>query len=82
MRLELERGLELFFQENWSKLSLILFQCFLCCSFTFDVIFFFVTLQFVHPTTQKSLNLAKELAKYWKVFDGKYVFNDGPFYLN
>jgi hypothetical protein len=80
MRLELERGLKLFFQKNLSKLSLILFQCFLCCSFTFDIKFFFGTLQFVHPMTQ--LNLAKELGKYWKVFDGKYVFNDGPFYLN
>jgi hypothetical protein len=36
----------------------------------------FVTLQFVHPMTLKSLNLAKEWGKYWKVFDDKYVFSD------
>ncbi len=42
MKLELERGLKLFLQKNWSKQSLIFF------------------LQFVHPITQKSLNLIKE----------------------
>jgi hypothetical protein len=30
--------------------------------------------------TQKSLNLAKGLGKYWKVFDDEYVFGDGQFY--
>jgi hypothetical protein len=31
--------------------------------------------------TQKSLNLAKGLGKYWKAFDDKYLFGDGQFYL-
>jgi hypothetical protein len=34
MGLELEKGLQLFFQKNKNKLSLILFLCFLGCSFT------------------------------------------------
>jgi hypothetical protein len=32
--------------------------------------------------TQKSLNLAKGLGKYWKMFDDKYMFGDGQFYPN
>ncbi len=70
-----------FFQENWSKLSLILFLlCFLHCSSTFDTQRTFVTLQFTCPMTQKSLNLVKALRKYWKIFDDKYMFGDGWFY--
>jgi hypothetical protein len=66
MRLELETGLELFFQENWSKLnpklSFILVLCLLCCSFTYDTQRTFIAFQFVHQMTkkQKSLNLVKE----------------------
>jgi hypothetical protein len=42
----------------------------------------FVALQFKHPVTQKSLNLAKKLGKYWKMFNDKYMFDDGLFYLS
>ncbi len=80
MRLEPERGLELCFQKIWKKLSLILFLCFLHCFFTSKAESTFVTLQFAHPMTQKSLNLDKELEKYWKVFDDEYVFDDVQFY--
>jgi hypothetical protein len=46
------------------KLSLILFLCFLLCSFTYDdAQRTFVALQFMQPITQKSLNLAMKLAK-------------------
>jgi hypothetical protein len=31
--------------------------------------------------TQKVLNMVKEWVKYWKVFDDRYVFTDGQFYL-
>jgi len=44
MGLELEKDLELFFQKDWNKLSLIVFMCFLYCSFIFDVQNFFVAL--------------------------------------
>jgi hypothetical protein len=30
--------------------------------------------------TQNSLNLIKELGKYWKMVDDRYVFGDGWFY--
>ncbi len=30
--------------------------------------------------TQQLFNLVKKLGKYWKVFDDRYVFNDGWFY--
>jgi hypothetical protein len=60
MRLELKKGLELFFQFFKGKLSLILLLCFLRCSFTSDVQRTFVTFQFAHPMTQKLLNLIKE----------------------
>jgi hypothetical protein len=61
--LELERDLELFFLKIWSKLSLILFFCFLHCSFTSKAQRTFVALQFVCPMTQKLLNLVKEWGK-------------------
>jgi hypothetical protein len=32
--------------------------------------------------TEKWLNLANELGKYWNVFDDKYMFGDGLFYPN
>jgi len=35
----------------------------------------------MHPMTQKSLNLIKKWKKKWKLFDDKYVFGDGLFYL-
>jgi len=78
--LELERSLELFFQKNWSKLSLILFPCFLHCSVIFVAQGTFVALQFAYPMTQKLLNLGLELENYWKMFGDKYVFNDKQFY--
>jgi hypothetical protein len=50
------------------------------CSIASDVERTFVALQFVHPTTQKLLNLVKKLEKYYKVFDDRYVLNcDGRF---
>jgi hypothetical protein len=48
-------------------LSLILFLCFLHCSFTSDTQRSFIALQFVHTMSQKSLNLAKELGKLLKI---------------
>jgi hypothetical protein len=47
----------------------MLFMCFLCYSFAFDVQI--TTLQFVSPVTQKLFNLDKEWKKYWKMFDDK-----------
>jgi hypothetical protein len=47
------------FQKNFSKLLLILFLCFLHCSFTSNTQRTFVTLQFAAPTTQKFFNLVK-----------------------
>jgi hypothetical protein len=32
--------------------------------------------------TQKLLNLANELGKYWKVFGDRYACSDGQFYAN
>ncbi len=82
MRLEFTRSLELFFPKKWKETVTHPFPLFfLCCSFTFDNQRIFVTLQFAHPMTPKSLNLAKELGEYWKVLDDKYVFNDKQFYL-
>ncbi len=60
MRLELERGLELFFSKFSSKLLVILSLCSLHCSFTSDAQRTFVTLQSAHPMTQKLFNLIKE----------------------
>jgi len=82
MRLKLKWGIELFFQKIWSKLSLILFLCLLRCSFTSETQRKFVTLQFAHPMTQKSLNLIKQWVKYWKMFRDNYMFDDGRFYLS
>jgi hypothetical protein len=68
-----KEGLEIFFQFFWSKLSFIIFSCFMLSSFIFKVEFFFVALQFAYQMTQKSLNLVKEWGKYWKVFgDGRF----------
>jgi len=76
MRLELEMSLELFFQENWSKLSFILFLCFMCYSFIYDIETTFVAFQFVHQMTQKkSLSLVKEWGNMKKMFnDDRYIF--------
>jgi len=62
MRLELERGPELFFQKFQTnyQLSVILFLCFVCCSFTSDSHRTFVALQFALRRTQQSLNLIKK----------------------
>jgi hypothetical protein len=60
MGLELERGLKL----RYLASKLMLFPCFLHCSFTSGAQRTFVALQFVHPLTQKLLNLAGELGKY------------------
>ncbi len=51
MGLKLTRGLELFFQKNWSKLLIIIFMCFLGCSFIYDVQRIVVALQFPCPMT-------------------------------
>ncbi len=51
MGLKLERSLELFFQKNWYKLLIILFMCFLGCSFIYDVQITVVALQFPCPMT-------------------------------
>jgi hypothetical protein len=53
---------------------------FLCCSFTSAGQRTFVAPQFAHPMTQKLLNLAEELIKYWKLFSDRYLFGDGRFY--
>jgi ABC-type Na+ efflux pump permease subunit len=74
MVLELEKGLKLLFQKNWSKLLFIPFLCFLRSSFAFVAPRTFVALQFAHPMTQKSLYLAKELGKYWKVFSDERFY--------
>ncbi len=67
--LELKSGLNFFFfKKNWSKLSLILFLCFLSCSFTSDIERTFVALQFAHAMTQKSPNSIKEWGNHWKVY--------------
>jgi hypothetical protein len=51
------------------------------CSFTSDdVQRWFVAFQFAHPMTQKWLNLAKELGKYWKMFSDRYMLGDERFY--
>lgn len=55
MGLEWQRDLELFLQILWSKLSFILFLCFI-----FDISKKIATLQFVHPMRQKSLNLVED----------------------
>jgi len=61
MGLELKRGLELFFKNFETKLSLILFLCFLRFSFPSVVVErTFVALSFAHLMTQKSLNLDME----------------------
>jgi hypothetical protein len=73
-QLELERGVKLFNFLFWSKLSLVLFFCFLYCSFIPSTQRIFVALQFVCPMTQNLLNLVNEWRKYWKMFD------DGQFY--
>jgi hypothetical protein len=78
--LKLETGTKIFSQIFWSKLSLILFLCFLGCSFTADTQTLSVDLQFVHPMTHKSLNLVEEWKKYWKVLNDKYKFGDEQFY--
>jgi hypothetical protein len=50
------------------------------CSFTSDAQRTFVALQFARPMTQKWLNLAKELGKYWKMFNDRYMLGDERFY--
>jgi hypothetical protein len=52
------------------------------CSFTFDAQRTFVALLFAHPMTQKSLNLANESGKFWKVFNDEFMFSDVQFYPN
>jgi hypothetical protein len=55
-------------------------------SYVFYMLFYFwctkkfAALQFVHPITQNSLNLVKELKIYWKMFNDKYMFDDGQLY--
>jgi hypothetical protein len=73
----LERDLELYLQKNWSKLSFILFMCFLQCCFTFDTEGTFVAFQLTCSITQKLLNLVNEWEKYFKMFDDKYMLDDG-----
>jgi hypothetical protein len=50
------------------------------CSFTFDAQRTFVALQLACPMKQKWLNLAKELGKYWKMFNDRYMLGDEQFY--
>jgi hypothetical protein len=68
MGLEVEKGLELFFQNNWKKLSFIIFFLFSLLILISKVQRTFVTLQFVCPMTQELFNLVKEWGKYWKMF--------------
>jgi hypothetical protein len=60
MGLELERSLKL----RYFASKLMLFPCFLHCSFISDTQISIVALKFAHPLTQKLLNLAEELGKY------------------
>jgi hypothetical protein len=72
MGLKLERSLELFLQENWSELSLILFLCFLNCSFTSDSQRTFIALQFATSNDTKiSQNSVNEWHNYWEMFGDK-----------
>jgi hypothetical protein len=75
MRLELEKGVELFFSKKinyhlssscifWNAPLLLMLKEHFECSFTSDAKRKFVTLQFAHPMTEKSLNLAEEVRKY------------------
>jgi hypothetical protein len=59
MGLELKKGLELFLILKTSKQSFILFLCFMCCSFIFNVQQTFVALQFVLALTQKLFNMSR-----------------------
>jgi hypothetical protein len=75
MRLELEKGVKLFFSKkrNYHLSSscifcnapvLLMLKEHLECSFISDTQRTFVTLQFARPMTKKSLNLVKEVRKY------------------
>jgi hypothetical protein len=87
MKLEVYKDIELlnfFFEDkNHSSFSLRL-VCSLCCSF-----YFWHSKNISNPPpvwaskTHKSVNFVKEWEKkYWKVFDNKYVFDEGQFYPN
>jgi len=67
MRLELEKGVELLFSKT-IEVSLVLFLYFLQSSFTSYAQRTFVTLQFVHPMTEKCSMINTS-------------FDDGRFYL-
>jgi hypothetical protein len=75
MRLKLEKGVKIFFSRktNYHLSSscifcnaplLLMLKEHLECSLTSKAQRTFVTLQFAHPMTEKSLNLAKEVRKY------------------
>jgi len=81
MRFKLKRSSQLFFQNFWSKLSIIMILCFLWFSFISNVQRKFVALQFAWPMTQNLLNFDKELRKYWKMFDDRYMFMMSNFTL-
>jgi hypothetical protein len=84
MGLKLERALQLCFQKNWGKLSLIFFRVFCINPFTSDTQRTFVALKFGSPMTQKKmLTLVKEWQKYWILCkgDNKYMFGDEQFYI-
>jgi len=62
--------LDLFFQKNWNKPSLILFQCFMHCSFISITQITFIALLFACPTTQKLLNWLRNeenIGKCWMI---------------
>lgn len=80
MGLERKKGVELFFPKNWNKnhssSSCVFYvvPLFLIHQLTL------VVLQFVHLMTQKSLHFINEWKKCWKVFNSRYMFNNGQFY--
>ncbi len=51
-----------------------MFFSFWLCALNSDAQRTFVILQFVCPTTNRLLNFVKELGKYLKVFNNRYVF--------
>jgi hypothetical protein len=83
MGLELKRCLELFFQKNWNKLSLIFLLCFLHCSFISNAQRTFLAFQFAHPITQNCSIWLRSYENIGKCLIIKTCFsNDGWFYLN
>jgi hypothetical protein len=77
MGLELKRGFEVFFSKKLKQIIIHPLPM-------FSTLFLYIwhwknicSLLITHLMTQKSLNLTKNIGKYWKMFDDKYMFNVG-----